>query len=135
MRRWSLLLAFIVLTPVLVAEEGSLVARIIDNSTHRLPLQTVAPKYPHKARRDRIEGRVQVCFDIDRLGRTRRIAVRHSTNRTFERPSIRAVKASTFRPLGEDEALQAIKSCRTFVFSLEPVEEQAASSRRQQTNA
>ncbi|HNP63791.1 MAG TPA: energy transducer TonB [Woeseiaceae bacterium] len=97
-------------------------ARIIDSDTDRTPLQTVVPAYPEKARRDRIEGEVQVCFDIDRAGRTRRVAVRRSTHRIFERPSIQAVKASTFRPLDDDQALQAIKSCRTFVFELQPVE-------------
>tara|TARA_R110000782_G_scaffold41594_7_gene95230 strand:+ start:1037 stop:1408 length:372 start_codon:yes stop_codon:yes gene_type:complete len=98
-------------------------ARIIDSDSDRTPLHTVVPVYPFKARRDRIEGEVQVCFDIDRAGRTRRVAVRRSTHRIFERPSIRAVKASTFRPLDDDQALQAIKSCRTFVFALQPVED------------
>lgn len=120
MRR-LLLLALIVALPSL-AEQAASRARIVESSTQRLALQTVVPEYPQKARRDRVEGRVEVCFDIDRLGRTRRIAVRRSTNRVFEKPSMRAVKASSFRPLGEDEALQAIKSCRTFVFALEPVE-------------
>jgi len=119
--RGLLLLTVVAVMPSL-AEEGTLRARIVDSSTYRTPLQTVIPEYPQKARRDRVEGRVEVCFDIDRLGRTRRIAVRRSTNRAFEKPSMRAVKASRFRPLGEDEALQAIKSCRTFVFALEPVE-------------
>ncbi len=99
-------------------------ARIVDSESDRTPLHTVVPVYPEKARRDRVEGEVQVCFDIDRAGRTRRIAVRRSTHRIFERPSIQAVKASTFRPLDDDQALQAIKSCRTFIFALRPVEDQ-----------
>lgn len=123
MRHGSLLLALVLLAPVLSAEDEPIVARIIDSDIKRFPLQTVAPEYPRKARRDRVEGRVQVCFDIDRLGGTRRVAVRHSTNKAFERPSIRAVKASTFRPLNEDQVLQVLKSCRTFVFSLEPIEQ------------
>ncbi len=108
---------------VAFADEESLYAQVIDVDTKRLPVHTVAPKYPRKARRDRIEGEVQVCFDVDRKGRTRRIAVRHSTNRAFESPSIRAVRASTFRPLKKDQPLQVVKSCRTFRFSLQPVEE------------
>ena len=108
---------------VAFADEESLYAQVIDVDTKRLPVHTVASKYPRKARRDRIEGEVQVCFDVDRKGRTRRIAVRHSTNRAFERPSIRAVRASTFRPLKKDQPLQVVKSCRTFRFSLQPVEE------------
>lgn len=121
MRCLALLVLFLSVT-VLGNDAANSHANVADTETHRIPLQTVSPVYPKKARRDRIEGEVQVCFDIDRKGRTRRIAVRRSTHRWFERPSIRAVKASTFRPLDDDQELQAIKSCRTFVFSLQPVE-------------
>lgn len=87
----------------------------------RMPLHTVIPDYPKVARRDRIEGEVQVCFEITREGRTRRIAVRKSTNRVFERPAIRAVRASSYEPLPRDAAMSGIKSCRTFRFRLEAV--------------
>ena len=97
-------------------------AHVVDSIVNRMPVQTVAPEYPHKARRDRVEGQVEVCFEIDRKGRPRRIAVRNSTNRAFEKPSLKAVRASSFRPLKEGEKLQSIKSCRTFIFSLEPTE-------------
>lgn len=125
MRLW--LFVFIFAAPVLVADDEPLLAHVIDSSTNRIPALTVAPQYPRKARRDRIEGDVQVCFDVDREGRTRRIAVRNSSNRAFEKPSKDAVRASTFRPLGKDDELQSIKSCRTFIFSLEPVEEKNSS--------
>lgn len=115
------LLALILATPALGGTAESQKARVIDSDTDRIPEQTVVPVYPEKARRDRIEGEVQVCFDVDRSGRTRRVAVRQSTHRIFEKPSIRAVKASTFRPLKDGQELQVIKSCRTFVFSLQPV--------------
>jgi len=121
-RRRLLLGAFIVIAPAFAADEQPLVAYIIDSSTVRIPLQTVAPEYPPKARRDRVEGEVRVCFDVNREGRTRRVAVRTSTHRTFEKPSIKAVRASSFRPIGKDEPLPAIKSCRSFIFSLEPAE-------------
>jgi TonB family protein len=121
MQRWSFLLILILAAPVLWAEEDATVAHVVDSIAGRLPLQTVAPEYPRKARRDRIEGQVEVCFEINRKGRPRRIAVRNSTNRAFEKPSIKAVRASSFRPLNDDEELQSIKSCRTFIFSLEPV--------------
>lgn len=88
--------------------------------TERKPLFTLMPDYPKIARRDRIEGEVQVCFDITRDGRTRRIAVRKSTNRIFEKPAIRAVRASTYVPLPDDAAVSGIKACRTFRFTLEP---------------
>jgi TonB family protein len=113
---------FIVIAPAIAAQEPTVVARVIDGSTDRIPSLTVAPEYPRKARRDRVEGRVQVCFNVNRKGKTHRIAVRNSTNRAFEKPSIKAVRASSFRPIAKDEPVPAIKACRTFIFSLEPVE-------------
>ena len=92
----------------------------LENDSHeRIPLHTVAPAYPAVARRDRVEGNVQVCFKVDREGRPYRIAVRTSTNRIFEKPSIRAIRASRYQPLPEDQAVPAIKTCRTFRFRLE----------------
>lgn len=126
MKRCGLFVGMLlVIASAVAADEQPVFAHILDGSTDRIPLQTVAPEYPRKARRDRVEGEVQVCFEVTRDGRTRRVAVRNSTHRTFEKPSIKAVRASSFRPLGKDEALPAIKSCRTFIFSLEPVEEDA----------
>ena len=85
----------------------------------RVPLHTVVPKYPPDARRDGIEGEVEVCFNVDRQGRPIRIAVRRSTHRVFEKPSIRAVRASRYQPLPRSQPVPAIKTCRTFNFSLE----------------
>jgi len=113
---------FIFIASAFAVDEPPVVAYVIDGSTDRIPAHTVAPEYPRKARRDRIEGEVQVCFEVTREGQTRRIGVRTSTHRAFEKPSIKAVRASSFRPIGKDEPLQAIKSCRTFIFSLEPAE-------------
>jgi len=90
-------------------------------TTNRKPVYTVVPDYPEEARRDRIEGEVQVCFEITRKGRTRRVAVRKSTHRVFEKPARRAVKQSTYAPLPKDAEFPAVKACRTFRFSLEPV--------------
>jgi TonB family protein len=126
MRQSWYFLTLLLTVSVVSAENEVTVARVVDSISGRMPLQTVAPEYPHKARRDRVEGQVEVCFEIDRKGRTRRIGVRNSTNRVFEKPSIKAVRASTFRPLKDDEELPLIKSCRRFIFSLEPVEEQVS---------
>jgi protein TonB len=95
------------------------VMRVEDGSHERVPLNTVAPAYPETARRDRIEGDVQVCFNVDREGRPYRIAVRKSTNRAFEKPAIRAIRASRYQPVPEDREVPAIKTCRTFRFRLE----------------
>ena len=123
MNRLALIMvALLAAAAATAADEEWVLARIIDTSIKRVPVHTVAPKYPRKARRDRVEGKVRVCFEVDRQGRPRRVGVRHSSARTFERPSIKAVRASTFKPLGENEPLLAIKSCRTFIFALEPSE-------------
>jgi TonB family protein len=118
-------LVLLIAAPALAADVPVLVPRIIDTDSNRVPSHTVVPEYPRKARRDRVEGEVQVCFNVDREGRTRRVSVRTSSNRVFEKPSKKAVRASRFRPLGDDELLPQIKSCRTFVYSLEPAESDA----------
>jgi len=103
------------------AADESRVTHLEDQSHERIPLNTVAPVYPPAARRDRIEGDVQVCFNVDRKGKTYRISVRKSTNRLFEKPSMRAVRASTYKPLPPGSKHSGIKTCRTFRFTLEPV--------------
>lgn len=118
----SLLVVTLLLATSAAGEQDDAIsASVIDNRTDRVPVHTVVPEYPRKQRRDRIEGEVQVCFEIDRKGRPRRAAVRHSTHRAFEKPSLRAVRASSFLPLKEGESPSGIKSCRTFVFALKPV--------------
>lgn len=125
---WRILAVLVVSASLLAAEEGQqIVARIVDSSSERVPQLTVAPEYPRKARRDRIEGEVQVCFEIDHEGQTQRVSVRNSTNRVFEKPSINAVRASSFRPLEKDETVPSIKYCRTFIFALEPRASEEAS--------
>ncbi len=91
----------------------------------RVPLYTTVPVYPKLARRDRIEGEVEVCFHVDRRGRPSKIAVRRSTHRLFEKPSIRAIRASRYEPLDKDAPMSGIKTCRTFTFSLERAEDDA----------
>lgn len=96
--------------------------RVHETDAERVPVHTVIPAYPEKARRARVEGEVEVCFNVDREGRTSRIAVRRSDNRVFERPAIAAVRASTYRPLPPGQEPSGIKTCRTFRFLLSPVE-------------
>ena len=101
------------------AEQG--MTHLTERSSERIPLNTVAPVYPAIARRDRVEGDVQVCFNVDRDGRPYRIAVRSSTNRVFEKPSIRAIRASRYVALPRQQEVPGIKTCRTFQFRLESV--------------
>ena len=109
------------LTAAGVAEDDSDVTHFTDGTGDRMPLQTVVPVYPERALADRIEGEVQVCFNVDREGRTSRIAVRRSSNRLFEKPAMLAIRGSTYAPLPQGENLSGIKTCRTFRFLLDPV--------------
>ena len=118
-RHWLPVLALLG-TASLAADETR-VTHVSDDGHERIPLNTVAPAYPAVARRDRIEGDVQVCFYVDREGRPYRIAVRTSTNRVFEKPAIRAIRASRYQPIADDQDVPAIKTCRTFRFRLESV--------------
>lgn len=113
-----LALAMAVLAEVRAADAEASASDDID----RTPVHTVIPEYPEKAREQRLQGEVQVCFYIDRAGHPYRIAVRKSTHRIFERPSIRAVRASTYAPLASGEELPGIKACRTFRYALESVD-------------
>ena len=103
------------------ADDDSEVTHLTDASTDRIPLQTMVPQYPEKARRDRLTGEVEVCFHVDRKGKTSRVAVRKSTHRIFERPAILAARASSYKPLPEGQKPSGIKTCRTFRFQLTPV--------------
>jgi TonB family protein len=97
------------------------VTHLTDNDDGRKPLKTVVPVYPELARRERLEGEVQVCFNIRQNGTTHRVRVRRSSNRIFEKPSVRAVRASRYEALPEGVKSSGIKTCRTFIFQLDPV--------------
>lgn len=114
-------LALLGLCGMAAAESSPTVTYVPGDAGQRVPLHTVAPEYPELARRERLEGEVQVCFNVDRDGNTHRVRVRKSTNRIFEKPALRAVRASTFAPLPDDVELSGIKTCRTFRFRLTPV--------------
>jgi TonB family protein len=115
--------SFVLLTALTLSSmaSGDNAVEKFDSDTDRVPLLTTVPDYPEVARRDRIQGEVQVCFNITRDGYPRRIAVRSSTNRLFEKPAMKAVRKSTWVRLDKDDAMSGIKACRTFRFTLVPV--------------
>ena len=121
MLKSKLLLPGILLSVAAFAAGDPRITHLMDNSHTRVPLNTVAPVYPAVARRDRVEGDVQLCFNVDRKGRPFRIAVRSSTDRVFEKPAIRAIRASRYVSLPEDREVPGIKTCRTFRFRLESI--------------
>lgn len=112
------LVAGIALAIPVAAEES---VEPVDTDYDRMPANTIVPEYPEKARLERIEGEVQVCFDISREGFPQRVKVRRSTHRYFEKPARDAVRRSTWRPIPHKQKVPGIKGCRTFRFTLEPV--------------
>lgn len=92
-----------------------------DSSSDRLPTVTAVPQYPQKARRDRIEGEATVCYFIDSKGRIKKPAIRQSSHRMFAKPSMKAIKQSSYEPLKPNEKMSPVKTCRTFRFLLNPV--------------
>ena len=113
----------ILLLPIMsIADDNAAMTKIQADTGERQPVHTVVPLYPEKARMARVEGDVEVCFNVDRNGMTSRVAVRRSTNRIFEKSARNAVRDSTYRPLLPGQSLSGIKSCRTFHFILTPVE-------------
>jgi len=92
------------------------------DDTDRNPVHTVIPEYPQQAWFERIQGDVEVCFFITRGGRPYNIAVRKSDHRIFERPARDAVKNSWFEAIPRPDKVPQVKTCRTFLFRLEPVE-------------
>ena len=114
-------LSVVLLSAAAFAADEPRITHLPDYRYVRVPLNTVAPAYPSVARRDRVEGDVQVCFNVDREGRPFRIAVRSSTDRIFEKPAIRAIRASRYVSLPESQEVPGIKTCRTFRFRLESI--------------
>lgn len=102
-------------------DKSPVVTHIFDTSTDRVPLLTAFPKYPSVARRDRIEGEATVCFKIKTNGKISRPSIRDSSHKIFVRPTMRAIKKSTFEPLGPSQVLATAKTCRTYRFRLEPI--------------
>ena len=103
-------------------QPSSNVTHFIDTSTDRVPALTAFPKYPSVARRDRIEGEATVCFKIKANGKISRPVVTEYSHKIFSRPSLRAIKKSTFEPLAPGQILATARTCRTYRFRLDPVE-------------
>ncbi len=98
-----------------------MVTHFMDSNNNRVPLLTAFPTYPSIARRDRIQGEATVCFMIKQDGRITRVRLKDSTHRIFKKPSLKAIKRSTFEPLGPNQLLATGRTCRTFRFRLEPI--------------
>ena len=120
-RSYTATVAFLLVALGAAAQDDTSVTHLTDRNGERKPLNTVVPIYPEKARRQRLEGEVQVCFHVDRQGKTSRVRVRNSTDRVFEKSAVLAARASSFAPVPPGQPASGIKTCRTFRFRLLPV--------------
>lgn len=100
--------------------ETTVVVRASD--TERQPRDTVVPRYPPKARELRLEGSVTVCFVIKADGKVTAAKVTSSSHRWFEKPALAAIRQSTFEPQAMFERPVRLKACRSYNFSLKPVQ-------------
>jgi TonB family protein len=115
-------LLMVALGGIAFAEEPEAsVTHFVDTSTDRVPALTAFPKYPSIARRDRIEGEATVCFKIKANGKISRPVVSDYTHKIFAKPALRAIKKSTFEPLGPGQILATARTCRTYRFRLDPI--------------
>ena len=120
----AVILGVLFFSVTVLAEEKpdfGVVRHFIDTATDRVPSLTAFPSYPSIARRDRIEGEATVCFKIRTNGRISRPIVTDYSHKIFSKPSLRAIKKSTFEPLGPGQILKTARACRTYRFRLEPV--------------
>ncbi len=102
-------------------QDTTTITHFLDSNTDRVPLLTAFPTYPSIARRDRIEGEATVCFMVNTDGRITRVKLKEATHRIFRKPALRAIKKSTFEPLGPGQVLARARTCRTYRFRLEPI--------------
>ncbi len=100
---------------------SSLVRHFTDTNTDRIPSLTAFPKYPSVARRDRIEGEATVCFKIRANGKISRAVVTEKTHRIFAKPALRAIRKSSFEPIGPGQTLATARTCRIYRFRLDPI--------------
>ncbi len=125
-RSLSKLVCLLALLPATLVAEPAQETWRVDNleALKRKPVLTVSPNYPAKPRRERREGRVIVCFKIYPDGSVRKPYVFASSDRAFNRTSLRAIKASRFVAI--DDSDERIDACRTYRYRLDAVEPDSA---------
>ena len=106
---------------VFAQEAAPSITHFMDTNTDRIPALTAFPKYPSIARRDRIEGEATVCFKIRADGKISRAVVAERSHRIFAKPALRAIRKSSFEPIGPGQMLASTKTCRTYRFRLDPI--------------
>jgi TonB family protein len=92
--------------PTAITEKEPAKNKIINKVIEPIPdlsrnpkiIKTIDPKYPRSALQRRINGSVQVIFDVDRSGNTTNIRIKSSTNKLFDSEAMRVIRSSKFEP-------------------------------------
>lgn len=74
------------------------VASLADLDQRPRPIFQAAPNYPSELRKRNLQGSVQVVFLVDRDGKVVSPKVEKSTNPSFDRPALEAVRQWKFEP-------------------------------------
>lgn len=91
-----------------------------ETTTDRRAMVSSSPKYPTKARNERIEGDVTVCYTIDARGKVRRPYVKKTSDRVFNRAAVRAAKAIIYEAAAPGASNDRAPACSTYRFRLQP---------------
>ena len=75
-----------------LSEEMGEIASLADLDQRPRPIFQAAPNYPQELRKRNLEGSVQVVFLVDRDGKVVAPKVEKSTNPSFDRPALEAVR-------------------------------------------
>jgi periplasmic protein TonB len=81
-----------------LSDEMADIASLADLDQRPRPIFQAAPSYPPELRKRNLEGSVQVVFLVDRDGKVIGPKVEKSTNPSFDRPAIEAVRQWKFEP-------------------------------------
>jgi periplasmic protein TonB len=99
------------------SDELSDVASLADLDQRPRPIFQAAPSYPSELRKRNLEGSVQVVFLVDRDGKVVGPKVEKSTNPSFDRPAIEAVRQWKFEPRTRNGEKVAFKMRGPITFS------------------
>lgn len=100
-----------------LSDEIGEVASLADLDQRPRPIFQAAPNYPPELRKRNLEGSVQVVFLVDRDGKVIGPKVEQSTNPSFDRPAVEAVRQWKFEPGTRNGEKVAFKMRVPIVFS------------------
>ncbi|HEX2855065.1 MAG TPA: energy transducer TonB [Opitutaceae bacterium] len=85
------------------------VPALADSKEPPVPVRTVSPAYPEAMRRSGVSGVVQVSCLIDERGQVLEPRIERSSEISFEKPALEALKKWKFKPAKQDGAPIAMR--------------------------